>query len=380
MTAIIVSLLGSAAEAYGKQLALTVGAGIVETLFHQGQIAADLDEIKRQLAALSDFIRNKLPALVVRATDVSLAHKAEFDVAEKARTIAGSIATLKRAINDKRPDVNIQFIVSELVGHSDAIFELGGSLIAYGQPHYASVGIAFGAGLSGYAAAAAVSPERIEGIKAVASNWKVRLQPWVDAKIPESFLAKLNWLQERYDLGAKTVPSFETWNTHTTREVAISWKGSTETGVWIHGAWFGYWKDKGLQGDTLAWFIQPGTSYEQAMAEHLVRPTTPTIPEWWQIKGDVPASMTDYNQCADALAMLIVDYYSYADLAPPLKGAVSLIEKTLTILDSILTSEAFFDTAKPLSEVDMMTAERKHQIIEDVLRRNLPGIGLTEVL
>jgi len=328
----IVVVLSAAAEAYAKQLAASVGEGIVETLFHQGEIARDLDEIKKQIAALSEFIRNKLPALIERSVDLAFARKAEFDVAEKARTIVSSIATLESAKNKQAPANNIQFIVSELVGHADAIFEMGGTLIAYGQPYYASVGLAFGAGLKAYAAVVKVAPERVDGLRTRAGDWKNRLQPWVDASRPTSLLGFLNWLQSRYDLGVKTVPSFETWITHTTREVAISWTQYDDR-VFVNGAWFGYWQGKGLDGKPLGRWLPPNVTFDQAAANGTLQYT---LPEWWTIKPNVPASMDDYNQCAYELSMLIVDYYSYPELAPAAKNAVAIVTEALKVIETII--------------------------------------------
>ena len=53
-------LLTAIAEAFGKELAKNVGAGIVETLFRQQAIARDLEEIKRLLLVIANWIWNIL--------------------------------------------------------------------------------------------------------------------------------------------------------------------------------------------------------------------------------------------------------------------------------------------------------------------------------
>ena len=378
----IVGLLGTAAEAYGKELATEIGGGIVETLFNQAQIAADLESIKRQLAALSDFIRNRLPALVQRATDASIAHKVEFEVVEKVRTIRGSIATLNKARQSGAAPINIQFLVSELAGHCDQVFEMGGVLISYGQPHYAAVGVAFAAGLKGYAEAAREEPARAESVLSLANTWKTRLAVWLDPAIPDSMQSKLTWLEERIRLGASCVPSFETWNTHTTREVAISWWGDPATGIGIAGAWFGYWQDKGLQGDTLAWMAPPGLTFEQAIEQRAVRPTTPTIPEWWGVKAGVPANMDDYNQCAFMLGTLITDYYACLQNEDPLKKAVALVVSTIKTCEDIVKDGGVPTVVPAVSYatalVDWELA--RYANVQAVLSRKVPGIGSTAVV
>ena len=371
---VVVVVLEAAAEAYGKQLAMSVGEGIVETLFRQEQIASDLNEIKKQLAALSDFIRNKLPTLIERSVDLAFARKAEFDVAEKARTISGGIATLRQALKDGAPDANLQFLVSELAGHADAIFEIGGALIAYGQPYYASVGVAFGAGLKAYSTLVSVAPERFQSLKNRASDWKFRLQPWLDAARPSSLSGSLMWWESRYALGLKTVPSFETWNTHTTREVVISW---TKLGgnVFVNGAWFGYWRDKGLQGDTLGRWLKPGQTFEQARAKGEL---PYTLPEWWTIRADVPASKGDYEQCAYLLSTLIHDYYLYQEIAPTMKKAVAIVNATMAALEKILSvSDDATSNIQPSAAENVLTAEQQSKQVETTLSLNLPGIGIT---
>lgn len=334
-TPVIVGLLGTAAELYIKELANKVGAGIVETLFRQQQIAADLEAIKLQLAAISAFLRDELPGLVRRTTDTALAQRVEFDVVEKVRTIRGAIASLQRARDNGAPQANIQFLASELAGHCDQVFEMGGVLISYGQPYYAAVGVAFAAGLRGYSETAKEEPARIESVLALASAWKPRLQSWLSPEIPDSMRAKLNWLEGRLQLGAATVPSFETWNTHTTREVAISWSGDPETGIQIFAAWFGYWKDRGLDGNMLVRIVPPGLTFQQAIEQKAARPTTPTIPEWWTVKPGVPASRADYEQCAAMLHNLIDDYYACQRNQDPLSKAVKVIEATVATCEDL---------------------------------------------
>jgi hypothetical protein len=76
---VIITILETAAEAYAKELASSAGEGIVETLFNQGQIKNDLNEIKTLLSALSEFIHTKLPALVEHSVDLSFARKTEYE-------------------------------------------------------------------------------------------------------------------------------------------------------------------------------------------------------------------------------------------------------------------------------------------------------------
>ncbi len=111
--------MSTATELYIR--ANRVGAGIVETLFRQQQIAADLEAIKLQLAAISAFFRAALPGLMRRTTDAALAQRVEFDIVEKVRTIRRAIASLQRARDNGSPQASIQFLVSELAGHCDQV-------------------------------------------------------------------------------------------------------------------------------------------------------------------------------------------------------------------------------------------------------------------
>lgn len=350
---VIIALLESAAELYAKELANKIGAGIVETLFHQAQIAEDLERIKQQLAAISDFLRNELPGLLRRANDAALAHKVEFDVVEKVRTIRGAIASLQKARENRSPQSSIQFLTSELAGHCDQVFEMGGVLISYGQPHYASVCVAFAIGLKGYAEAVKEEPARIESVLSLASAWKPRLAAWLEPTAADTMRSKLTWLEGRLQLGSTCVPSFETWNTHTTREVVISWSGEPETGIMIFAAWFGWWQGTGLNGNRLVRFGPVGMTFQQVMEQHAARPTTPTMPEWWSVKAQTPPSIADYEQCAAMLAALIEDYYACQRNQEPLRTAVELLEVTVQTCEHITKSggmavplQAMIDAAK----------------------------------
>jgi hypothetical protein len=328
----LVAVLEAAAEAYAKQLAVSVGEGVVETLFNQKEIASDLEEIKKMLVALSEFIRSELPILVERAVDTALAKKLEYDVVEKALTVRGSIAVLNSASETNVPEWRLQFLISELAFHADGLFEMAGALTSYGQPYYASVGVAFGLSLKAYASIVAHAPERFESLFLRASDWKPRLAGWVDDKRQSSFSSHLKWYKERFALGARTVPSFETWKTHTTREVLISWQRQGNV-IWLFGAWYGYWQDKGLQGDTLARSLDEGQSVEAAQAAGVLRYT---IPEWYEVKADAIPSMADYEQCAEELNKLIADYYRYPFVAPSLEKANDLINSLLVAIDAIV--------------------------------------------
>lgn len=373
--AVIVPVLTAAAEAYAKQLGQTVGEGIVETLLHQGEIARDLNEIKQMLAALSDFIRNKLPALVEQSVDLSFARRAEYEVVEKAKTIKGAIASLNDARRTHAPSREVDFLVSELVGHGNSILELGGTLIAYGQAYYASVGISFGAALNAFAAAAKESPYRARALLERAEDWQARLKPWVDPARPSSLTAVRDWLVARHDLGGRAVPSFETWNTHTTREVAISWCPMGD-GIFVAGAWFGYWKEKGLQGDTLGTLLKAGVTFDKAIADGTL---SYTLPEWWTVKANSPTTMADYESIAQQLAALINDYYNYDTVSPPAKNAVTLIDDTLNQIAKLLAvkAQALAGLASEPVITGAQTEAQRLERVAAVFRENRPGIGLT---
>jgi len=374
---LIVTVLETAGEVYIKELASSVGEGIVETLFNQKAIADDLNEIKLQLAALSEFIRNRLPVLIERSVDLAFARKAEFDVAEKARTIVGSIATLQRALEAGVPATNIQFLISELAGHADSIFELGGALISYGQPYYASVAVAFGMGVKAFTLIVSVAPERVESLYQRMEDWKAKLFPWVDDSRPTSLTATLNGMEERFLLGQKTVPSFETWNTQTTREVLISWQQQGDT-IWLAGAWFGYWKETGLNGNLLARPLAPGESVEQAQAAGTLRYTWP---EWWTVKPNSIPSRADYEQCANSLSILIHDYYAYPVSAPTLKNAVSIVKNMIEVIDIVSKRPEAETTKAPLlGTLVVESAPTPEQQAERIAQAMMPGrlgIGMT---
>ena len=375
---IVVTILETAAEAYAKELALSLGAGLVEALFNQGEIARDLNEIKKELAVLSDFIRNRLPILIERSVDLSFAKRAEFEVVEKANTIRGAIAALQAALENDAPEANIQFLVSELAGHADALFETGGALISYGQPYYASVAVAFGMSVKAYAQLVSVAPERFESLYTRAGIWRRKLLTWVDPSQAASFVGVLDWLEGRHALGQKTVPSFETWNTGTTREVLISWEQKDDS-IWLFGAWFGYWRDRGLNGNMLYRILPSGTSVEQAAANGQLRYT---MPEWWAVKANVPTSRADYEQCAEQLSTLIHDYYSYTDLAPPLQNSVALVKSMLHVIDTVLARADVIDlaTVQPLGHLvteAVPTAAQQSERVKLAMQPGRLGLGLT---
>ncbi|MBV7538237.1 hypothetical protein KW842_20895 [Duganella sp. sic0402] len=348
----LVVVLEAAAEAYAKELAASIGTGIVETLFNQGKIASDLAEIKQMLMALSEFIRLELPLLVERSVDIALAKKLEYEVIEKALTVRGSIASLQAAREVNVPEWRLQFLVSELAFNADGLFEMAGALTSYGQPYYASVGVAFGLSLKAYASIAVSAPERFASLYLRCADWQPRLTQWMDISRSTSLAGSLKWYRERYELGQRTVPSFETWNTHTTREVLISWQRQGDV-IWLFGAWYGYWQGTGLNGNMLSRCLAEGQSVEQAMAAGALRYT---IPEWYEVKADVIASRADYDQCAEELKKLIADYYRYPVVEPNLVKANHLIASLLATIDKILLrSEVIIPTTA--QELGMVVTE-----------------------
>ncbi len=333
---VFVFLLPAAAEAFGKQLAVEIGGGIVETLFNQKAIHEDLARIKLQLEDLSEFLRTKLPALIGREVKESLAQFTQFDVAEKARTIKSSIATLEHAAAAHASDEILQGLISELVGHADAVFERGGTLIEYGQPYYASVGIAFGAGFSGYTAALKFAPERLAGLRTRVGDWRARLLPWVDASLPNSLSGNLARLQTRHALGERVYPLVDAQNPVPKREFVLSWVEQEPNRIFANGAWFEYWSDRDVVGNKLGSWLPHGKTFAEASAEGSL---PYAIPEWWEVKEfKVPEGLDFYTQAARSLSSLMADYFLAMTVVPRLTSAVAVVKSMLDAIEVVITN------------------------------------------
>lgn len=328
----IAMVLTEAAKAFASELAGTVGQGIIETLFNQREIALDLAQIKRMLEQLTAFIRNELPAAIERATDEAVARKASFDVSEKAVTIRAAMNALDEAKPRER-----ERLVEELAGHAVAILETGGALISYGQPYYGSVGLAFASATHAFAKIATWSPARVSHLRTRAVDWKARLTLWVDANVPTSLAAISERLETRHSMALRLLPPYQTWVNGREHRVALSWQTRGES-VFVSGAWFGLYKSDDsthLLGDTLGQVLQPGLTFESAIANNSLAFNVPA-PELWQVKANVPPTMSDYNQLGAAIGSLNEDEKVYLQKAPGAKNAAALIRSLLLSIDKIL--------------------------------------------
>ena len=362
--AALVAVLSAAAEAYAKQLAATLGTGIVETLFHQDGIFKDLEDIKAQIAALSDFVRNQLPPLVGQIVDLELKKQTEGKIVEKAVTIAGRIGTLENALKAHLPEAQIDTFVTELVGHTDAILEMGGELLSGGQAFYASVSIAFGASLKGYAAIAKVAPLRVGEYKRRMESWKVRLQPWLNSAVATSLTGYQAYLNGRQELGKKVVPTVQSWLVGHERRFAISWFDSPggpgfafdntfppppviPPAVIVYGGWFALYPPVTAptsNADELGQRLPEGVTFDQAVANGTL---AFTIPEWWTVKENVPASRADYDQSIADLQAVISDYNRYPAVIVPVNHAIDLTVSAVKQIDRLINGTMDVATALP---------------------------------
>jgi uncharacterized membrane protein YheB (UPF0754 family) len=171
-------LLTTIAEAFGKEIAENIGAGIVETLFNQQAIARDLEKIKQLLLAIADFIAKKLPGIVYDQSKRAGADLIQMEVVEIIDTVLGSTAVLKA----KRLENSAERYeaCSELDAHVERLFEKAGILRTYGQIYYASVSVALQACLLAYAEMTEIEPVRFKALAIRLNTWKVQLTSWLD--------------------------------------------------------------------------------------------------------------------------------------------------------------------------------------------------------
>jgi len=364
----IVGIIAAAAEAFAEQLGQTVGEGLVETLFNQQAINRNLEDIKKKLDELIDYLRNEMPSLVERKVELVLARDIGYKIIEKADTIAGSIATLKKSRQLKEAPGVVQNHLAALVSHAEQIAEMGGTLITYGQPFYTSVGVAFAAMLKAYEATIAESPSTAASLRTRLTSWQPRLAPWIDHTRPSSLAAAYDWVENRQKIGLKVLPTFWTWDTHVERRVALSWNQFGES-VMVFGAWYGFYKDDAgrtyMNGNLLGQMLPPDLSVDSARAQGVLQFTIPES-EWWEVKHNTPASRADYDEAAARLSSLQQDFERYPKLMPAVKGAMDLVVEMERQIVQILDHTKDLEEQLPFLDGPQLHALMLQQVAQAV--------------
>lgn len=341
-------LLTAIAEAFGKELAKNVGAGIVETLFRQQAIARDLEEIKRLLLVIANFLATKLPGIVYDQSKRAGADLIQMEVVEIVDTVVGSTAILKEkriASSPARFDA-----CSELDAHVERLFEKAGVLRTYGQIYYASVSVALLACLVAYAEMVEVEPVRFKALAVRLNAWKAQLPSWLDT----SSQGSLGWIDRTldadYELAARLLHEMDSRVVgHETRYL-LGWQrrdypadpdsGTPATyAIQTYGCWF-YYDGESVVGDEPlgAVYSLPNnspTTRAQVMAL-AIRDRYYDPAGFYRITDGYLGYRPAFDAAAARLSQMVEQVKAYPSLSPPAKSAVSQVKAMVDAINKAL--------------------------------------------